>query len=270
MRISVIIVSYNVRDTLARCIESVRDAHEVIVVDNASPDKSAEYVRGAWPTVKLVAWAENRGFSAAVNEGARHATGDALLLLNPDAEVLPGTLSQMPQTLLMRARQNTWAVGFRQVDEQGRFQLAIGPTPTLPGEALRMVVQRGLDAGYDSLGRFLDRILKRPRPVPWVAGAAMLIWRHAFDHVGGFDERYFLYFEDIDFCLRLRRAGGTVYYDPTITVMHRRGASAATSQGLAARAYRESQLEFWQVHRGAAMRRLVEGFLRLRGLAPGA
>lgn len=270
MRISIIIVSYNVRDVLARCLASVRHGDEVIVVDNASPDDSADYVRTHWPHVKLIALPENRGFSAAINEGARHATGDAYLLLNPDAEVLPGTLEKMPEALLARVRQNAWAVGFRQVDEQGNFQLAVGPTPTLPGEALRMVVQRSLDAGSVRLGRILDRLLQRERVVPWVAGAAMLVWRHAFEKVGGFDERYFLYFEDIDFCLRLKAHGGTVYYDPSITVMHRRGVSAAKSRTLAQRAYRESQLQFWDVHRGPTMRRVVQGLLKLRGVAPSA
>jgi len=96
----------------------------------------------------------------------------------------------------------------------------------------------------------------------------MLVRRSAFERVGGFDERYFLYFEDADFCLRLRSAGGRVYYDPSITVVHERGASVFKDPARARRAYRESQLLFWEIHRGRWARRLVHACLRLRGEAP--
>ncbi|HET6345600.1 MAG TPA: glycosyltransferase family 2 protein, partial [Myxococcota bacterium] len=238
-KISILVVSYNAREVLASCLASLGGEAEVIVVDNHSPDDSVSHVREHFPNVQLVALPDNRGFSAAVNEAARRATGDAFLLLNPDAEVPPRGLGAMARALV--AHPDAWAVGFRQVDEGGRFQLAVGPQPTLPGELLRKVIQRRLDAGSHWMGRALDGLMRRSVKVPWVAGSSLLVWRHAFERVGGFDERYFLYFEDIDFCLRLRRAGGEVYYDPSVTVMHRRGVSAAKSPGLASRAYRESQ-----------------------------
>jgi GT2 family glycosyltransferase len=96
----------------------------------------------------------------------------------------------------------------------------------------------------------------------------MLVRRQTFEEVGGFDEGYFMYFEDIDFCLRVRRSGGRVLYDPTITVTHRRGRSAATASELAERAYRESQLRFWRTHRGPWAHRLVRGYLAMTGRHP--
>jgi GT2 family glycosyltransferase len=265
MKVSVLVASFGVRERLARCLTSVADAHETIVVDNASPDDSARLVRERFPSARLIAWDENRGFGAAVNEAARHATGEALFLLNPDAEVPAGSLGRIETAL--DDNPGAVAVGFRQVDEHGRWQLTIGPGPSLSLDALRGVVQRRLDRGAHWLGRRLDRALSRPRKVPWVAGSALLVSRSAFEKIGGFDERYFLYFEDVDFCLRLRAAAGRVVYDPRVTIVHARGASASRDVGRARKEYRRSQRLFWRTHRGALTGGLVHAYTRLRGEA---
>ena len=118
------------------------------------------------------------------------------------------------------------------------------------------------------MASMIDRVYSAPRVVSWVTGASMLIRREAFDAIGGFDEGFFLYFEDIDFCLRLSNAGRRVYYDPTVTVLHRRGVSARTAPERASRAYRESQILFWNKHRGRWARRAVEFYLRAKGCLP--
>lgn len=258
MTISVLIVSYNVAPRLRRCLEALTAAAadlEIIVVDNASPDDSAAMVARDFPGVRLLAWEENHGFSAAINAAARLARGHLLLLLNPDARVDAGALARMPEALA--SRPGVAAVGFRQLDDNGRFQLSVGPPPSLALEIVRRFVQRRLDAGDERLGHMLDRLLARPRPVPWAAASSLLVRRSAFEAVGGFDERFFLYFEDIDFCLRLRAAGFGVYYDPSIVVSHERGESARSAPEVARRAYRESQLYYWSKHRGTAVRTLV-------------
>jgi hypothetical protein len=266
MRLSVVVVSYGVRDLLARCLTSIAGAAEVTVVDNASPDGSAAMVRERFPSMRLLELPENRGFAAAANAGARATDGDALLLLNSDAELPAGALPRMARALACRS--DAWAVGFRQVDGEGCFQLSLGLRPTLATELLRRTVQRRLDRGDRWLAAALDRLLSFPLRVPWVAASALLVRRDAFDRVGGFDERFFLYFEDIDFCLRLRAAGGRIYFDPSVTILHHRGASAATHRARAARAYRESQILFWEKHHGPWARHLVRTYLRLRGVAP--
>ncbi len=258
---SVLIVSYGARERLRRCLARLGGSAETVVVDNASPDGSAEMVRSEFPWARLVPWGENRGFSAAVNEAVRLARGDLLLLLNPDCVVEPGALAQMPAALARLP--GAQAVGFRQVDEQGGYQLTVGPPPSFALELVRRTVQRRLDHGDARLGRLLDRLLARPRRVPWVAGSVLLVRRDAFERVGGFDERFFLYFEDIDFCLRLAAEAGPVYYDPSITVMHVRGESARSAPELARRAYRESQLYYWQKHRGSIARAIVGAYQRL-------
>ena len=265
MQTSVIIVSFNTCATLLRCLETVVGTAPICVVDNASSDGTATAVRARFPQVQLIELPSNQGFSVAVNAGARAVGGDCLLLLNPDTEVPPGGVARM-QRVLMR-RPLAAAVGFRQVNAAGAFQLAAGPYPNLFTEALRRAVQRRLDAGHPWMGRLIDCLLSRPRAVAWVAGSSLLVRRTDFDRVGGFDEGFFLYFEDIDFCLRLQTKTGRVYYDPSVTILHHRGVSAATAPAFAQRAYRKSQLRFWEKHHGRWARRMVALALRVRGRA---
>jgi GT2 family glycosyltransferase len=265
MKISVLVVSYGVKSLLERCLASLQDDgwSDVVVVDNGSPDGSAEMVRARFPWVRLIALAENRGFSAAVNLAAAAATGDALLLLNPDTAVTPGTRSGMARSL--REHAPAGVIGVRQVDAEGTWQLSVGLQPGVATEALRCLVQRRLDSGDRRLAARLDRWLAAPRPIAWVTGATLLVRRDAFDAVGGFDEGFFLYFEDIDFCLRVRESGRGVLYDPSVTVLHHRGASARVASERAAREYRRSQLRFWEKHSGPWARRAVRLYQKLRG-----
>lgn len=266
---AVVIVSYEVSDELSRCLRSLRRAgfanapHEVVVVDNASTDGTAERVRLEHPWVRLVARPDNRGFAASVNEGVALTRAEHVLVLNPDTEVPPDCLS-----LLALARQRSpeaGAIGFRHVDGDGLFQLSIGLWPSFATELLRRMVQRRLDAGDRSLRAACELFLRRTRPVAWASGSALLVRRDAFGAIGGFDEGYFLYFEDLDLCLRLWRAGLPVVYEPAMTVVHYRGRSARRAPARVAQAYRESQLRFWRTHKGPLQAGLLAAYLRLKG-----
>jgi len=267
--LSVIVVSYEVRDTLRACLSALERAgargpgeHEILVVDNDSRDGSAAMVRAEFPFVRVVEMGANRGFSAAVNAGARLASGRALFLLNPDTELPEGGLDHAAS--LLAARPDVAALGFRQLDDDGRFQLAVGLRPTLASELLRRFVQRRLDRGDRRVAALCDRWLASPRDISWVAGSSLLVRKDAFVRTGGFDEGFFLFFEDIDFCLRLRAAGYRVVYDPSLTLVHHRGQSAARVPGLAERAYRDSQMRFWDKHGNAVSALLVRVYLGLR------
>jgi hypothetical protein len=200
-------------------------ALEVIVVDNASPDGTAALVRERFPGVRLLALERNAGFGVAANAGARVATGDLLFFLNPDTEVSQGALPRI--ALALESHPDAAAFGFRQVDAEGQLQLSLGRTRGFATELARRNVQRRPDRGSPRLAAALDKLLSSPLPVPWVSGATLLLRRADFERIGGFDERFFLYFEDIDLCLRLRARGGRIYYDPTVTLVHHRGRSAA-------------------------------------------
>jgi N-acetylglucosaminyl-diphospho-decaprenol L-rhamnosyltransferase len=258
---SILIVSYNTRELSLRCIGSLPPEAEVIVFDNASSDGSAAAIRSSFPEVRVIESPANLGFSVGVNRSAALATQDKLLILNPDTELPSGTLARM-EAALDRSDPHVWAMGFRQVDANGLFQLAVGPRPTLFAELLRRWVQRRLDRRNRLVARLIDGWLSRRRRVPWVAASALLVRRGAFDRVNGFDERFFLFFEDIDFCLRLGAAGGCVVYEPGVTLIHHRGASARQAEGAARRAYRQSQLYFCEKHRSRLALRLIALYQR--------
>lgn len=258
--VTALVVSYNTAGLLRRCLASLGEAAEVVVVDNASVDGSADMVRREFPAVTLIPLGRNVGFGAGVNEAARHATHDSFLLLNPDAELGPGALPRMAESL--RRRPRAGAIGFHQVDGHGIFQLSFGPRPSLLLELVRMVIQRRLDRGDIRLARLVDRIFSKPRRVPWVTGSSLLVRREAFEAVGGFDENFFLYFEDADLCLRLGEKIGPIWYDPTVTVIHDRGASASGRRDEVMRRYRASQRLYWHKHGGRVRAWLVDLYLQ--------
>lgn len=265
MQLSIVIVSYKVPTLLRRCLASIPvGSAEIIVVDNASGDETGAMVRSEFPAVRLIELDSNRGFSAAVNIGVAAATGDALLLLNPDARLLDGSPNNMIASLETHAR--AAIVGFRQLDERGNFQLAFGGEAKVFSESLRFLVQHGLDRGYDWLGRAIDAWADDPRTVPWVAGSSLLVRRSAFLEVGGFDEAFFLYFEDIDFCMRVGERGHRVVYDPTVTLVHHRGQSATKSAAQARASYRESQALYWERYGARSIAPVVRSYVSLRGL----
>ena len=271
--VAVLVVSYNVREALCRALASIPKEAHAVVVDNASSDGTVAHVRAHFPHVTVSAQADNLGFSQAINRAARLTQAPYLLLLNPDAWLMPHTLPALKRSLdAHHAHSGAWAVGPRQVDDDNRLQLSVGPKPTFLGEACRRLVQRRLDQP-GSLGAALTRSAldhwgHKPRQVPWVAGSAIMIRREHFERIGGFDPHFFLYFEDIDFCLRIARAGGSVIYDPTITVGHSRGVSAHGAQSLAQRAYRDSQQYFASRHQGRVLAPLMRAWAAYRRGAP--
>ena len=275
MKLSILIVSYNVGHLLRRCLTELagsesgvaaRPPFEVVVVDNASTDPEVLEVRESFPSVTWVQFSRNLGFSAAVNAGAAAATGEYYLLLNPDTELSCDKVSAMVDAFV--GVPGASAMGYRQVDEFGEVQLSVGLEPGYFSELGRKFLQRRFDRGGRWARAVVERWLQVTRPVSWVAGSALMVRRNDFEQIGGFDEGFFLYFEDIDFCLRLARRVGPVYFEPAITLVHRRGQSAKTNSVQAEAAYRRSQLYFWGKHRGWIHQQVMKNYLRLRGQSP--
>ena len=263
--VSVIIVNFNAGQYLNVSLSGLRDAArcEVIVVDNGSEDPESAAARRAHPWVRWIQLDANVGFGAANNIGARAARGDVLLLLNPDAFADPTVPAQVES--LYRRDPTVGAIGFRQVDLDGHWQLSIGIKPSIMGELLRKALQDQLDQGSHRVGRLMDRWLSQRTSVSWVAGSALALSRKAYWCVGGFDERFFLYFEDIDLCLRLKEAVGEVVYEPSLTVKHVRGASAKVAPEASRAHYRRSQCTFWSLHgRGYFRTHLMQRYARFR------
>jgi GT2 family glycosyltransferase len=241
--LSIVIVSFNAADHLRRCLESlyaymnpppegegrVREdaALEVIVVDNASADGSADMVAREYPQVRLLRNATNTGFAPAANRGAREAKGDVILFLNPDC-VLHEDAFAAPAGYL-RANPDVGALGIKVLDPDGGLQLSVRRFPGLEAALFnRYSLLTRLFPNNRRSRRYLmtDWAHNAIADVDWLSGACLMTTRAAIDRVGYFDEGYFWGFEDVDFCQRLHRAGLRVVYYPHTSVVHVIGASA--------------------------------------------
>jgi N-acetylglucosaminyl-diphospho-decaprenol L-rhamnosyltransferase len=249
--ISVVIVSFNAREHLRRCLASLFQHQtgdfEVIVVDNASADGSADMVEADFPSVRLVRNAGNRGFSCAANAGARAARGDVIAFLNPDCTAAADPFSAAAAYL--RAHPDVGVLGLKVLDPSGALQLSVRRFPGL-GTAIfnRYSLLTRLLPGNPFSRRYLmsDWAHDQVSDVDWVSGACLLMTRDAIERIGLFDEAYFWGFEDVDICQRAHRAGLRVVYFPDAWVTHEIGASART---VPARALVERHRGMWRYYR---------------------
>jgi GT2 family glycosyltransferase len=267
MTLSIVIVSYNARADLENCLASLQAAppaiaHDVIVVDNASPDGSAEAVRGRFPAVKVVALERNIGFAGGNNVGIRATSGDLVLLLNSDTIVPAGAIDGLVARLL--AHPDAAVAGPRLLDAQGRTEISWGPMMSPIGEIRQKTIGRLYDSRFGPVEQWVSRLAATERYVAWVSGACLLVHRRDAEGVGLLDERYFLYTEDVDFCAAMRARGRRVLFVPSATITHLRGRSRATAPVQMNVAYRRSHLAFYEKHH-PAWARILRAYLRLKG-----
>jgi GT2 family glycosyltransferase len=240
-RLSIVIVSYNVRDDLERCLTSLvahqpAVDHEIVIVDNASADGTPDTVRARWPGVRLIETGSNLGFAKANNVGIRQSFGELILLLNGDTQVPAGSIDALVH--VMDARPDVAIAGPRLVDTRGRAELSFGRMLSPINEIRQKLRARGN----------VERLTSIEREVDWVSGACLLVRRADAEAVGLLDERFFMYAEDVDFCASVRARGRTVLFTPAAQVIHARGRSRATAPQTTEAAYRRSQLAFYEKH----------------------
>lgn len=229
--ISVIVVNWNVRDLLTRCLASVQQSvagtevnTELIVVDNASSDGSVAMVGTTFPDVRLLALDENRGYTGGVNAGLAIATGEYLVVLNPDTEALGDAVPRLVEFL--DSHPTVGAIGPALLYPNGARQPArrrFHPLPVLFFE----------DTPLDPLIRpwkrrffVADRSPDTAQPVDWVVGAVIAVRREVIATVGGMHDEYFMYFEEVDWQRRMKDAGWSVWYVPDAVFRHHEGASS--------------------------------------------
>jgi len=255
--LAIIIVSYNARVDLERCLDSLHQpppqlTHEIVVVDNQSGDGSAQAARG-WPDVRVIEVGSNAGFARANNIGLRATSSASVLLLNSDTIVPAGAIDRLVAEL--DRDPDVAIVGPRLVDGSGRAELSfgrmIGPLTELRQKRL-------------ARSAAVDRLTRERRYPDWVSGACLLVRRADAEAVGGLDERFFMYTEDVDFCAAVRARGRRVLFTPDVEIVHVRGRSAAAAPAATSAAYRRSQVAFYEKHhpRWAPVLRL---YLRIRG-----
>ena len=275
-RVAVVIVSWNVRDDLRRCLESVvRDEPRstIVVVDNASRDGSVAMVRDEFPAVEVIENSENAGFSVANNQALRQlgalGTGGApmpveyVLLLNPDTVVQTGAIG----TLLgfLDANPGVGLAAPQLLYSDGTVQPTRRRFPSLATGFFESTWFQPLTPH-----RLLDHYYARDLPddaigeVDWVVGAALLVRREAYEQVGGFDEGYFMYSEELDWCGRIRAAGWKIQYVPDAKVVHLEGKSSRQVVGARAVSFQRSRLKYARSHFGQLAEAVVRGSLVLQ------
>ena len=261
-RVSTIVVSFNTRDHLLRglaSLESVVLPLEVIVVDNASSDGSPEAVAERFPATRLVRNAENAGYARASNQGIVLARAPYVLLLNSDAEVRPGAVETM--VALLDARSRVGATGPRTREPDGSVQVSFGPPLTPLNEWRQRRLVKGVRAREPgALGRATALAAVEHEPA-WLSASCLLARREALSAVGGFDEAFFLYEEDVDLCRRLRQAGWTLVFTPEAEVVHHRGRSTDHAPDRARLEYHRSHLLYYRKHNGPLATALLRAWL---------
>ncbi len=250
--LSIVIVNWNTRELLARCIDAIRKQgaqidYDVWVVDNASTDGSVAFLRAEFPWVHLLEAETNLGFARANNWAMATCRGRAVLLLNSDAFLLPGALEEM--LAVIGAASSAGAVGAQLLNPDGSFQAGASPFPTLWSELLVLTTlgRRFYGQHYPSAG---PDERDTARPVDYVEGACLLVRREALETVGGLDDGYFMYAEEVDWCYRMRQAGWEVWYAPAAQVVHLGGASSANRRPQREADLYRSRVRFFRQHRG--------------------
>jgi N-acetylglucosaminyl-diphospho-decaprenol L-rhamnosyltransferase len=244
-RPAAVVVNFNTGNYLIACIRSLRaeGIERIVVVDNASRDGSLEAARSADPDIEVVQTGANLGFGAGVNRGAPLVTGD-LLVVNPDAVVEPGAVKALQAVL--EHSPDVGIVGPRIENPDGTLYPSARTFPAM-GDALGHAFV-GLVAPNNRFTRryrMLDWDHATAAQVDWVSGAAFLARRACFDAIGGFDETYFMYLEDVDLCWRAHRAGWAVAYEPAARVVHVQGVSTDQTPYRMIAAHHRALFTFW-------------------------
>jgi GT2 family glycosyltransferase len=266
--VSVVVVTLDALPWIERCLESVA-AHETVVVDHGSSDGTVELVRERFPAVRLVERG-NTGLAAGWNRGMREATGDYFLILNADAWVLGDALERL--VAFAEAHPDAAIVAPRLRFPDGRLQRSVRGFPTLWRLATEYYFLRKLAPRSRLLNAFYGAGFRHDeaREIDFAKAAGFLLRRVAFDEVGPFDEEFFLFSEETDWCYRAREAGWRSYFYPGAEVVHVGGASWRRESATLFREQVRGHLRFLAKHRGRRAadraRRVLLAGLRLRSL----
>jgi len=251
--LSVTICSWNTRDDLRVCLQSLRDVAgearmQVIVVDNNSEDQSAEMVAEEFPEVTLLRMPDNVGFGKGHNRAFEVATGAVLFPLNSDAIVHEGCFARVMEFL--RSDPKIGIVGPKLLNPDGSLQYSARRFPTPMAALFRNTPLGKLFPKNKYTREYLmtDWAHDAPRDVDWVSGAAFAFTRELFDEIGGFDKRFFMFLEDVDLCYRAHEVGRRVVYFPEALVTHKIGSSTDKAPNRMINQFHHSMLLFYKKH----------------------
>ena len=266
--VSVVVVTYNALPWIERCLESVR-AYETIVVDHGSTDGTLELVRRRFPHVRLIEEG-NTGLGAGSNTGMRVASGDYFLLLNSDAWAVGDAVERL--VAFAEEHPEAAVVGPKLLNPDGSLQRSVRGFPTLWRLTTEYFFLRKLAPGSRALNAFYASRFPHDevREAEFLMGACLLVRREAADTVGLFDEDFFMFSEETDWCYRFRQAGWTVLFFPGAEFVHVGGATTTQNWGPMYREQLRGHLRFLAKHRGPReaerARQLLLASMRLRSV----
>lgn len=254
--LSIIIVTWNSRADIERCIRSITESGtrtrvEIIIVDNASTDETVAFLREKHPSVELIVNESNSGFASGNNRALNVARGECILLLNPDTHVHPGALDAL--VLFMKQHPEVWACGPPVCNADGSPQRTGVRFPGLWNMLVESVFLDRVFPGTRLFGshRELYRDQSLPRSVDYLQGSCLLVRRRAVEQVGMLDEGFFMYFEETDWCFRMHERGGKVMYVPGPGIIHYGGGTAGHYDEPRLLFYHRSLLRFFRKHHAA-------------------
>ncbi len=265
--ILVVIVSFNTRELLRKCLLSVlRSAGDistrVVVVDNASQDGSCEMLKKEFPEVCLIENKDNVGFARAVNQGVKRFRADFILLVNPDVEIKEEAVAAMYR--FIKEREEIGIVGCKLLFPDGRRQHSCRRFPTLTVSIFEVFPVNLLFPHNKWVKHYNYNFedFKEPVEVEWISGAVLLIRYKVFEELKGFDEEFFIYSEEMDFFKRLRDRGYKAYYYPKAEAIHHHGASTQQTYARQVDFYK-SLHRFFKKHYGTTKASLLKAFIAL-------
>jgi len=268
MKLSIIIVNYNTKDLLKNCIDSItasspKFAYEIIVIDNASSDGSREVIN-SYPDIKKIFNKDNVGFARANNIGIKIASGEYLLLLNSDTVVLPGVIDKMVE--YMDKNSDVGILGPKLIGENGEtIQMSWEFQPTIFLECIKKILSPQNIKKYSLIRHIVGFLQRKIRKVRVITGASMLVRKKVFEQVGLLDERFFLYFEETDFCKRVHNSGWKIIFYPGVKIIHLLGQSVSKIKRESQIEYRKSQIYYYQKHLSKIQQIVLSFYLSIKG-----
>jgi hypothetical protein len=255
MKLSIIIVSWNVRDDLHKCLHSIEEnkpscSYEVIIIDNASIDNTVDMIKKHFSEITLIVNHDNRGFAAANNQGIKASQSEYILLLNPDTILHPKSLDILVD--FMESNKDVGACGPKLLNADGSIQDSVRCFPSFRGALHRHTVFKclGIFKGQYRKWVMYDFNNDKQIDVDQVMGAAMMLRKSVTEQIGVLDERFFMYYEEVDLCYRIKQADWRIVYIPQVVITHIGGGSSGQIPVSKRIMAMTSLLKFFRKHRG--------------------
>jgi GT2 family glycosyltransferase len=266
--ISVIIIQYNNSRLTHTAIESFRKYHscnyEIILVDNGSTEPNAVEFAKNIPNLKLICLDTNLGFGRANNLAVHKSLGDVLLFLNNDTITTSDFISKIETEFYNDS--SIGIIGPKLCNSDGSLQLSHGKLPSIFIECADKVIYSLVDKKNKLVTNYLKPQYEKKTSTEWVTGAALFIKKKLFQELNGFDESFFMYFEDKDLCKRVIDSGGRVVFFPESSLIHLRGASLnEPNRKFLNKKYRESQMLYYRKHKTKFEQMLLKAYLKISG-----